>query len=112
MSAVLSRPATREDIRKLCGDIPDTFRALAFELNGQLVGVGGVWYKEGRAIVFSAYDEVAEDHPWLKAKAVILVMNLAKARPCFAFASDHPKSAKTLEHFGFTHIEGNAYGWG
>ena len=100
-------------MEKFYGKFPWTFRALAAELDGEVLAVGGVYYHKDHVIVFSQSVAGAhEKYPFTAGRMTKEIMKLVNGRPCIAVASDTiPGAPKLLERLGFEHVEERVWRW-
>lgn len=107
------RPATPADIAAFHDGqgVPWSLRGEAVEIDGELVGVGGVYYCDGAIAVFSARkpDVLRPREILLCAKRVMAMVDRIGA-PVMACAERTREAVTTLRHFGFAQLE-NGY-WG
>lgn len=106
------RPATRADIEHFYGpDFAVSFRASAVEVDGELLGVGGLYYTPHTAIGFAKYDDKLAEFPLAKARGALEIMKHIQGRACMAIVDDKPESAVVLEKLGWKHVEGKIWKW-
>jgi len=106
------RPATKEDVDKLYPGIGNSFRAYVVEVDGRVLGIGGIYYAGGNVVAFSEYDPELDNHRLAKARGLKIIMELVGDRPCIAMVDGkHPCAPKLLERIGFKHSHGNIYKW-
>lgn len=108
------QPATRADIEAFYGpEFKWTFRALAAILDGETLGVGGIYYDGPLIVVFSsAKDGAIEKYPFTAARMAKKVMGLVNLRAvCMGQASDKYPGVPLLERLGFKHVSGRVYKW-
>lgn len=98
-----TRPATAEDIRRFHGSIPYNAVALAGVRDGEVIGVGGVYYAAGRPVIFSGFTpgEVSK-REIVRGARIIMDMLEGRRGPVYAMQDDDERAARTLAHFGFT----------
>jgi hypothetical protein len=107
------RPATTQDIAKFTdGKMKMSCKAIVADLDGEIIGIGGIYYTKENVIVFSDFTEKMEEFPFTIARAVKLIMNIVGNKTCVAIADEkHPGSEKLLTRIGFRHLAGRIYGW-
>ena len=106
------RPATRADIEAFYPNLTQTVRAWTVELNGEPLGVGGVYYQGDIAVAFSAFKPELDKWPMTKLRGLKKIMEIVGDRSCIAIADEKfPDAPKLLERIGFQHIEGRTYKW-
>ena len=91
---------------------PWTFKAETVELDGKVVGVGGVYYQNERIIAFSSYKPELDAFPIAKVRGIKRIMKIVGDKPVFAFADERfPGAPALLERLGFEKVEGRIYRW-
>ena len=107
------RPCTAEDLQKYFdGKFPWTARALVFDLDGEILGLGGIYYTNRIPMAFSDFKEELKEHPITMARGAIEIMKIVKTKMCFAIADKRYEGApKLLERLGFVHIREGIYQW-
>ena len=98
------RASTRDDIAKLHGEVPLTTRSVTVEKQGKPVGVGGIYYQDGKAIAFSAIDDSLTPREIVKAARWVMGIIRSVRGPVLAVQGDIGTSETTLRHFGFEPI--------
>lgn len=105
MSRVEFVPATQELAERYFGGTPSYgFRGYAFLLDGDVVGLGGLFWYEGWPIVFSQIKDSMRAKRKDCARAVRLLMNFLDdlGFPVYALQDpDEPTSAGLLAKLGF-----------
>ena len=106
------RLATEDDIRAFYGKVDWTFRAYVAELDGEVLGVGGIYYEDPYVVAFSSFKPEMRKFKKTMVRSVRKIMELVKDRSCIAVASDkHDTSEKLLTKLGFERIDGRVFGW-
>lgn len=107
------RPATEADIRLFYGRAEWSFRALAAELDGEVLAVGGIYYDGPNIVAFSSVKPGANlEYPFTAARMTRKIMEIVDGRACFAIASQKFDTAPALlERLGFERIEDRVYRW-
>lgn len=104
-SSVQIRQATVQDAREFYGQDPVySFRGYAAELNGDIVGLGGVYFEDGKPVVFSEIRDAMRPHKKAIAKATRMLMRMLDdlGRSAYAFACPtEPTSGYLLAKLGF-----------
>lgn len=105
------RPATRADLARFHGQaVPYSARAMAGEIDGETVGVGGVYYRAGTAIAFSAFDrERLRPRDIIVGARRIMALIDSLGAPVMACSEGAPGAITTLLHFGFAPIGDGAW---
>jgi hypothetical protein len=106
LETVTFRPATAQDAHGFYGKAPDrSFRGLAAVKDGEVIGVGGVYYDDfRRPVIFSEYNEVMAGEKRARAKAVRLLLQFAERLYPRVFAIADPRydtSGPLLKKLGF-----------
>lgn len=104
------RPATQRDVEAFYGAMPPlTMKGFVVEHEGELLGIGGIYWNEGKKVLFS---EVKPEGERFKKTLVRVAKRIVKElRPRYALADKHTEgAAKLLEHLGFEPVEGVEYG--
>lgn len=104
-SDVTIRPATARDAQRYYGGPPPfSFRGYAAELNGEIVGVGGVYIQNGAYVAFSDMKSPLRQRKKTLAKACRILMELfdKTGGPVYAVASNtEPTAPYLLAKLGF-----------
>ena len=104
-NSVQIRTATAQDARKFYGQDPVySFRGIAAELNGDIVGLGGLYFEDGKPVVFSEIRDAMRPHKKAIAKATRMLMQMLDdlGRSAYAFACpNEPTSGYLLAKLGF-----------
>ena len=106
------RPATREDIDRF-SDVPGkpTIKAFCMELDGEIVGVAGVWRRNGRWVGFCDMKEQARPYKMRIARAAIRFMDELREQGIrFVYADSDPNertSMRWLTSLGFSDDPGS-----
>lgn len=100
------RPATAQDAYGFYGKAPDrSFRGLAAVKDGEVIGVGGVYYDDfRRPVIFSEYGEAMTGEKRARVKAVRLLLQFAESLYPRVFAVADPRydtSGPLLKKLGF-----------
>lgn len=105
------RPATRGDILEFMPTVPCTVRAEAAEQDGQVMGIGGVYYQAGRVFAFShARDEMPKRERIKGARRILDIVRSVRG-PVWAIKGDFETADRTLRHFGFQPVNDDYYIW-
>ena len=105
-SSPILRRATREDIEKF-SPLPNKPTILAWvgELDGEIIGIGGLAYSKGRWFAFCDLKEEARKHKMTIARAARKTMNEARNLGIrFVYADmdkNEPMARKWFERLGF-----------
>lgn len=109
------RPATREDVIRNYGSCDFTLFAYVGELNGDIVGFGGVVLAGGRAIAFYEIDDRLRERPVFLTKMALLVLRRARQaghRHIFCIPEPgEPRARPWLEKIGFVDTGNGAMEW-
>lgn len=99
------RYATRDDISGWYDKVPGTMRAIALEVNGEVVAFGGVMRRDHRLVAFM---EMKDDAPKYQvsmvkaARKAIMEIISTYNQPVYAVVDDEWKTApRFLEYCGF-----------
>lgn len=99
------RPATAEDARTFYGGAPKmSFRGFVAELDGELVGLGGVYYQNGVPIAFTEIRPAMRPYRKAIAKGCRMIVKLLDdlRGPVYAVAcSTEPTAPYLLAKLGF-----------
>ena len=115
------RPATIDDIKKFYGmdKLPFSAQCLAFFLDGELSGLGGVRFGNGYSIAFSDIRPDIRVSKMTIYRCALEIMKMVDAikTPVVAIKNENLKSAKRLlESLGFVYErsdeEGDIYKYG
>jgi hypothetical protein len=104
---VVVRPATPEDIAAFCHDLPSkpTIRALVAEIDGVMVGFGGIGLKQGRWYAFCDVNPELRPYKMTIARAAKRFLAAARAggiRTIYAEISPlEPRAGLWLASLGF-----------
>jgi len=106
------RPATREDVVQFYGEgFSPSFRASVVEVDGRVLGIGGLYYKNEMAVAFAKYDDELAKYPLARARGAKEIMRIIGKRSCMAKVDSKPESAEVLGKLGWEHLEGDFYRW-
>lgn len=118
MGAPVIRPATAADIREFYERPPGkSLRAYVAELDGTLLGIGGLFYQEDGAVgCFSVMRPGMKPHRKTILRAARLLAEMAREAGAPAIADErHPNSRRLLSRLGFvsfgTTQYGELFGW-
>lgn len=94
----LIRPATRADLELFYeGRIPVSMRAHVIEVDGKILGVGGLYFESGYTVAFSHItDELRAHRKWI-VKGARYLQRLIEQEPGTVLAIASPRE-KTSEH--------------
>lgn len=99
------RPATYADaVAYYGGDPVSSFKGYAVDLDGEIIGICGVFYHEGRPIAFSEMKEPMRRYIKARAMACRILLKLFDSigGKVYAFASDtEPTAPYLLAKLGF-----------
>lgn len=115
MTAV--RPASSQDFLALGEALPMTARAIAVEVDGKLVAVGGFYLREGSTIIFARIDEAHRKSPGfgrrlLRCARAVMKDAIDMGLPIAAAADqDIPGADRLLERLGFKQAYKEVYQW-
>lgn len=100
------RPATRDDVVKVLGQVPVTVRALVADEDGDTIGLAGVFRINGQSYFFGELtDRMRHKHTVTMVKTARKMIANAKP-PVLAIAdASIEKSAKFLSYLGFIPTE-------
>lgn len=103
-------PITREDIEHFRGDTCNgqTVRGLAFFVDGELSGIGGVQYSKDGILAFSEIKEgvtVSKATVWRCTKLVMEMIDKRKLPVCAISDPDHKTAPSFLERLGFLPVK-------
>lgn len=101
------RPATREDMERFHPQVPKSARVLAGERDGEVIGVGGVYFDNGAAVVFSGFCERVSKREIVKGAKAIMALAAGVKGPLYARQDPTEAAARTLAHFGFVPLSGD-----
>lgn len=110
------RWATPEDIDAFYGKRPpQTVRAMILEIDGVVVGIGGLTSEPGQAVAFIDLKPEAKQHK----KALVRALRTGYDKlmrdnklPIIAVADpNEPTAEGLLKHFGFEHMENGVFKW-
>lgn len=96
------RPATADDVRRYHDSIPYSAVVLAGLRDGEVIGVGGVYYSNGAPVVFSGFCDGMTKREIVKGARAIMGMLRGVRGPVYAKQDAGDKPARTLAHFGFS----------
>lgn len=104
-NSVTIRKATVQDARKFYGQDPIySFRGFAAELDGDIAGVAGVYFEDGKPVVFSEMKDAMRSHKKDIVRVCRLVIQMLDdlGRAAYAFACpNEPTSGYLLAKLGF-----------
>lgn len=95
------RPGTQEDLRRFHSAVPKTAKVIAAERDGEVIGVGGFYYDNGAAVVFSGFCDGLSKREIVKGARAIMDMAKGVRGPLYAVQEPNERAARTLAHFGF-----------
>lgn len=96
-------PATGDTVARFAGGpTPGVVHALAFEREGELLGVIGVYCERGHYIAFGEFGDDVRAEPRALVKAYKRLKELSRGLHVVAFAEETVStSGRFLEHVGF-----------
>ena len=103
---MIFRPVSRKDIASFYKDVPFSINGIAAERDGELVGIGGLYYEKGRCFVFSAFCDSLTKREIVKGASAIMKLAEKVRGPLYATAEGGEKAERTLAHFGFAPLSG------
>lgn len=87
-------------------------KAIVAEMDGEILGIGGIYYRNGFMVAFSDFNEKMNDFPFTRGRATKMIMDIVGNKPCIAIADQrHSGSEKLLTRLGFKHVSGRTYEW-
>lgn len=103
------RMATQRDIESFYGKMPPlTMKGFVVEHDGSIIGIGGVYWNEGKKVLFSEIKP--EGKKFKKTMVRVAKRIVAELNPRYALADGCTEgAAKLLEHLGFEPVEGVEY---
>lgn len=103
------RAATQRDVETFYGKMPPlTMKGFVGEHEGNILGIGGIYWDEGKKVLFS--DIKPEGKKFKKTMVRIAKRIIAEFNPRYAIAEvDTEGAIKLLEHLGFERVEGVEY---
>lgn len=109
MADLILRPANGADIADLYGNLGPTVRAIAGEVDGQVVGIGGLAFVKGIVLAFADLDDEMRRRPIALHKAALGFLRQAKQaghRHVFAECDRNiPRARPWLERLGFRPVD-------
>lgn len=106
------RPATRKDIEAFYGTVKWTFRAIVAELNGEVIGIGGVYYDGNKTVAFSSIKPELLRYKVTLVRGLKKIMDIVGPRECIAIADPKIETApQLLRRLGFEEIGGGYFRW-
>ena len=96
------RPATKKDALAFYGHAPlFSFKGICAELDGEIIGLCGVYRDSGRQVVFSEIKDAMRPYRKSIARATRSLMDMIRG-PVYAFAAPtEPTSGYLLAKLGF-----------
>lgn len=92
--------------------MPQSVRAWVVELDGRVLGIGGISYDGWQIIVFSQYDPELDKYPVTKVRGVKKILEIMGDLPAIAVpAKEHPNAPGLLERLGFSKRGDGTYQW-
>lgn len=101
------RAAKPADLAKMGNSPSGAAVAIAAEIDGVLVGVGGVYFDRGKPVVFSSFVNTLTPRQIVNGAKEILKLALRYPRPIYAISDDNDKARRTLQHFNFQPLTGD-----
>ena len=99
------RYATRDDISAWYEKVPGTMRAIALEVNGEVLAFGGVMRRDNQLVAFMEMKDEATKHPVSMVRAACKAIKeiiSTYSQPVYAVVDEEWKSApRFLEYCGF-----------
>ncbi len=107
------RFATLDDFVKFDEPPGPTVRAVAVEVDGEVLAIGGIAYLPGRNLAFMQSKPGIPATTLFKATRKALQEILSQTKPPIIAERDESieSSGRYLERFGFEHMQGNLYIW-
>lgn len=117
MPGITVRPATREDIEAFSGErLPVTVMALAGEVDGRIVGIGGLARVNGWLVGFCDLSEEGRRYKMAIVKAARRILATARSEGrqfVYAWADPtEPNATRWLQSLGFVAVnESGLFKW-
>lgn len=112
---IVIRPSTRQDVIKLYGKASQwSVRALTVDLDGEPVGIGGVYFNGDMYVIFSEITEPLRPYRKTIMKVAKMVMAQVKERGITAIAiasPTEPTAHHFIQHFGLEDMGNGGYVW-
>lgn len=102
------RPLTIDDYLSFYSNVPFSVKGIAAEIDGELVGIGGLYYEKGKRIVFSSFCDRLTKREIVKGARAIMELAAEVKGPVYAVAEGGERAERTLAHFGFVPLS-NSY---
>lgn len=112
------RPSRSGDFEALYGEpLRFTIKAQTAEIDGQIVGIGGIAYIEGQPVLFSRMTDALRPHKKFIVRCARMAAVMAREARAAAIANPNERlSCKLLERIGLiwqgTAPEGEVYAYG
>jgi hypothetical protein len=105
------RPATAHDVAAFTnGKMTMTCQAIVADLDGEIIGIGGVYFTGAHVVAFSDFKKKMLDYPFTMARAVKMIMKIVQERPCIAIADKrHASAFDLLQRCGFRRVHSNVF---
>lgn len=92
--------------------LPWTVKALVADLDGEIIGIGGVYYDGDRAVAFSGMKSAMRRFPMTMARGALAIMRLIGNQPCLAVPNpDEPGAERLLGRLGFEPFVEQVWRW-
>lgn len=108
------RPAKPADLAKFMDPVPYTVKAVVAEHDGEVLGVGGVYYQGMAVIAFSEFDPKMRRFATDMLRGARKIVEIVKSvrAPVYAIPGPFASAPVLLKRFGFEPIEEtNFYVW-
>ena len=114
-AALIVRPASREDLISYCGNDGKgpSIKAVCAEMDGKIIGVGGLAFKAGMVVAFTDISEEARPFKTAIHRTAVRFLKEArkKHRIIYAEMSDEPTARKWLLRLGAEEIHKGVFAW-
>jgi len=108
---MIFRPARPADLAKFMDVVPYTVKAITAEHDGEVLGVGGIYYQGTTVIAFSEFDPKMRKYATDMIRGAMRIVEIVKSvrAPVYAIPGPFASAPVLLRRFGFEPIDDSGF---